>query len=236
MSNTEKPADKAPDYSAIRARVSPKAVRMASLFDAKSDVRHYLYGLHIEPAPQGGIYVVASDGSTMLVFHDKAGNLEGAQNILIRTNGALTAACANAMRREELAVIVEGSRLSVAPDFGMAHASDDETHVMPGCCHINARTRLDWLRVIPNFPKLKQAPMGSVDSRFLERIHKAAQIGSSPNLTSVHFWAEGESHPIAVQFEHTPEALAIIMPVRSDNKLCDLAMTLASQKTKAKAA
>lgn len=42
----------------------------ASIVAAKDDVRSYLRGVRIEPAPQGGALIVATDGHRILVAHD----------------------------------------------------------------------------------------------------------------------------------------------------------------------
>ena len=51
-------------------KLSASFYTAASLVAAKDDVRFYLKGVRIEPAPQGGALIVASDGHRILVAHD----------------------------------------------------------------------------------------------------------------------------------------------------------------------
>lgn len=51
---------------------------LLAAFAAKSDVRYYLNGFHVEPAPAdiGGVYLSATDGHTMILIHDPQGEAE----------------------------------------------------------------------------------------------------------------------------------------------------------------
>ena len=51
-------------------KISTSFYTVASLVAAKEDVRSYLKGVRIEPAPQGGALIVATDGHRILVAHD----------------------------------------------------------------------------------------------------------------------------------------------------------------------
>ena len=55
------------------ARVNPRYFAAITLFMAKQDVRYYLNGISIEPHPDGGALLVATDGHRMAVLHDPDG-------------------------------------------------------------------------------------------------------------------------------------------------------------------
>jgi hypothetical protein len=52
-------------------RLSANAVRLAYSFAAKSDVRYYLQGVHVEPHPNGGAAITGCDGHRVLQVHDR---------------------------------------------------------------------------------------------------------------------------------------------------------------------
>lgn len=224
-----KPAE--PDFTKVKAKISLKAFIQASIFQATIDVRYYLCGIRVDRAEAGGTYVVASDGHTMLVHYDAEGVLEGADSIIVRAPHAAVVQAGAAMRKKDVgySVIVEGHRLSVAPDFGMAHQSNLELYVMPGSCQITVpgisaytgKQMFDWRAVVPKFENLKQALISDLNPAYLARLDRAARVGLSNNtsrLVSVRFWQANESSVAAVQFESSPETLALIMPVKRQSE------------------
>jgi hypothetical protein len=57
----------------INARVSAKAIKIASIFSAKDDIRTYLKGVNIRPLSDGTAMISASDGHTAIVLRDENG-------------------------------------------------------------------------------------------------------------------------------------------------------------------
>src|SRR5690554_4169346 len=55
------------------AKVNPRYFAAAQLFAAVSDIRFYLNGVRLEPHPEGGAIIVATDGHTMAVLYDPEG-------------------------------------------------------------------------------------------------------------------------------------------------------------------
>jgi DNA polymerase-3 subunit beta len=55
------------------ARVNPKYFAAMSVFMAVRDVRYYLEGVFIEPHPEKGVIMVATDGHTLGLIHDPDG-------------------------------------------------------------------------------------------------------------------------------------------------------------------
>ncbi|GJH00247.1 hypothetical protein [Paraburkholderia terrae] len=59
--------------------LSANAVRIAYAFAADSDIRYYLNGVNVEPAPGGGALITATNGHMMVQVHDTdASNVEPA--------------------------------------------------------------------------------------------------------------------------------------------------------------
>ena len=217
---TKPPAE--PDYSQVKAKISLKAFMQAAIFRAEHDIRDYLNGIRVDRAEGGGTYVIGSDGLTMLVYHDAEGVLDGADSIIVRAPRAAVVAAGAASRRKTLpqAVIVEGKRLSIAPDFGLAHHDELELYVQPGSCQIEVSkgsgpNKYEWRRVLPKFELLRPAMFGSVNPKFLERLNKAARVGLPPSVScGVRFWQEDANTVVAAQLDMHRETLVLIMPMR----------------------
>tara|TARA_R100001082_G_scaffold24793_1_gene12191 strand:- start:307 stop:918 length:612 start_codon:yes stop_codon:yes gene_type:complete len=56
--------------------VNPTMLGKAAAFAGKGDWRHYLNGVYIEKRPEGGVYIVATNGHIMCVYADKKAVVE----------------------------------------------------------------------------------------------------------------------------------------------------------------
>lgn len=61
---------------AFAASVDVELVRRALKFAATQDVRYYLMGVCIQPSKSGGVLVMATDGHSALVLHDRSGKAD----------------------------------------------------------------------------------------------------------------------------------------------------------------
>jgi len=62
----------------------PQHVKAAGLCQAKEKTRYYLCGINIERAPQGGLYIVGTNGHVMSVGYDANGEIEGADSVILK--------------------------------------------------------------------------------------------------------------------------------------------------------
>ena len=83
------------------ARVNPRYFAAITLFMAHSDVRYYLNGISIEPHPDGGVLLVATDGHRLGVLHDPDGWCES-QFIVGSISKQLLAACKAKAKKADL--------------------------------------------------------------------------------------------------------------------------------------
>ena len=83
------------------ARVNPKYFAAITLFMAKQDVRYYLNGVSVEPHPDGGVLLVATDGHRIGVLHDPDGWCES-KFIVGNISKALLLACKAKVRKTDL--------------------------------------------------------------------------------------------------------------------------------------
>ena len=114
---------------------SAPLMRWADSFTSKRDVRYYLGGVLVQPAPSGGVFLAGTDGHRLIIAHDKDGMSNG--KYLIKPNTAAVKSCHS--RYEEVSalsarnpvgmrVAVKGTRLTVFDN------RDQEHFVQAGSC------------------------------------------------------------------------------------------------------
>ncbi|MEY8688390.1 MAG: hypothetical protein AB9M53_00740 [Leptothrix sp. (in: b-proteobacteria)] len=206
-------------FADVRAKFQLKHMLMAAVFMGRHDIRYYLNGIRIERAPQGGIFIVSTNGHSMCVVRDPNGALEGERNgITVRVDHQTLAAARRPRKGMERFAFVEGRRLSIAAEFGMAE-TDLEYHVQPGNCQIEG-WKIDWMRVLPDFTKLVRGCNFAFNSAYIEQAHQVAKIASRKSFTGIRLWQRESETPthgsFVVEFPMCPEVVALIMPMRDD--------------------
>jgi hypothetical protein len=201
------------DQSTIQASFDPRHLRRLRPFVAEHDIRYYLCGICIEPAPQGGIYLIATNGHAMAIVHDESGTIAGADQIIMKACSALYDAGKEASRTsEKCRVLVEGSRVRIAVD------STGEFFVQAGDSLIEAKFP-DWRKVLPAFEKLERGALrgNPVAASLLGRVAKAAGKWAS----AINLWQGEPGTSIVAQVDSIPELLIILMPISSDKTEAD---------------
>lgn len=203
-------AEHAAKIAAIKASISARYLPMIALFAAKQDIRYYLNGVYVCPAPEhlGGIYLVGTNGHVMAVIHDKEGTIEGAESLIFRVTDGLVRAC-NARTTWTKKVLITGDRVTVAHDFE-GIGTDSETYVMPGRSLIHGKFP-KWQAVVPDFAKLKPGMASAVQAKYLTLFDKVSS--KTGMFNGVRFWHEEPGQKVTVQVDTIPELLGIIMPM-----------------------
>lgn len=196
-------------------RFNSKYLPALMKFMAKSDIRYYLMGIHIEPDPKGGAILCATDGHRMLVIKDKSASYPAdapKEGIIFSINKSAARFCNGEVRGNPgyATVDVESARLTVFNGDGC------ETYIQPGKCLVEGKFP-DWRRVMPDFTKLLQASMSFVKSDYIADAAMVHPRSSNRNRGyGVRFWQENENAPLVVEYSEYPEFCAIIMPLRCE--------------------
>jgi hypothetical protein len=203
----------------VKIKFAAKHLPRAALFMATGDIRYYLNGIRIEPAPQGGVYIIGCDGHCLAIIHDKDGTITGSQGVILRVSPGLLQACkAPGRELRDLGganVIITGSRVSVAADFKQEF-TDLEVFVQAGQPWIEGKYP-DYARVLPNFDKLEPGFSTQVNSDYLARFSRLKPDGGD-KFAGLQFWQEKcefGSNPVLVQHIGIPEFMAIVMPIHT---------------------
>ena len=208
--------------------ISPRSVLRVVPFIAKNDIRYYLNGVYVEKAKnRPGVYVAATDGSSMCIDHDPNGKIDGTDSVIIRTGPDLIRACRAAVTKgkhsDEMRVLLRDKRVTVNTADGEACA-DTELYVMPGNAVIDGKYP-DIHRVIPRFDQLKAGFSDHVNSSLLSRFAAvAADRGACPVfgprgatwMSGIKCWQTEPRSQIIVQMTAIPTMIGVVMPMRED--------------------
>lgn len=103
----------APAPEAFQCAVSADLVRRAMLVTSKAETRYYLQGVHVSPCPEGGAYIVGTDGRALAIFHDPEGVVSGSA-ILAPNEHTVEALKGRFYDKSERVLFADDSRLYVA--------------------------------------------------------------------------------------------------------------------------
>lgn len=201
-------------YQDLRVSFDPEHLARIFPFVAVGDIRYYLNGIHVARAPEG-VFLVATNGHAIAVIHDRAGSINGAENVTVRVTRQLLAAAGAAQRKSNRSfgyrVLVKGQRLMLAVDTG-SDVSDLELYVQPGKCVVEGKFP-QWHKVLPDWPKLQRGALAgphAVNPRYLAYFERIAH----EKHPGILFWHEPGDGRVIVQLEAVPEMVAVIMPMR----------------------
>lgn len=199
--------------SDLRINFTPKYLPILDLFKAKSDIRYYLCGVYVEKAPQGGVYLVATDGHTMAVIYDEKGLIEGADSAIVSIDPGMVAAAKKAKSKAAklpYCVTVRGTRAMV----GVPDSDGLELFIQPGKCVIDAKYP-KWRTVLPDFAKLKPGALAEdgVNAQYMARF---SRVSDGDRFQGMNLWQEAVNKPVIVQMQGLPEAVFVVMPMRCE--------------------
>ena len=137
-------------------------------FAGKNDIRLYLNGFIIEPAPEniGGVYLIATDGHTGCVVHDPKGSSDGIY--IVQVPYRLASRCKPHKGKDH----VKGDKL-LTFDGKMATLSDSLGFIAAEKCEQIDGKVIDWRKAM--LPKTAQelTPTMVLNSEYLARINTA---------------------------------------------------------------
>lgn len=216
MSDNKRPKDYGVNAD-LRISFSPQYLPILAAFMAKQDIRYYLNGVLVEKAPQGGVFLVATDGHQLIAIHDKDGSIEGQTQAVLSISAGLVSAAkkcgeSGTIQSVPYKVLVSGARIMVASDFD----SYIELFIQPGKCIVEGNFP-KWRAVIPDFAKLKRGCMefNDMNAIYLRPLSVLAERG----FAGISAWQqEGDKYAFVFQIHKIPEAVIVTMPFRPDAK------------------
>jgi hypothetical protein len=241
MSAADKQAATAHFRVAVRLRASASLVARVAPFMARHDIRYYLNGVALQKAPQGGLYIVATDGHRLAVAYDKAGSLEGAEGVILRLHPATLKACAKPPKWHgfmdsktarfaslEHALCIDGDRVRVGwAAAGKSIEPSHELHVQPGDWLIEGKFPA-WRNLLPvDWSVLKPQITSQLQAAYIADMARAGISGSDREGSPMRFWQKEPTGAVFVQFMNTPELLGVVMPMRDNTTDAELIARMA---------
>lgn len=204
------------------ARVNPLLFAAAHDYVAVHDVRYYLSGVSIEPHPVSGVFIVATNGHSMIVIHDEAGYCDGKRIVRITD-----ASIVRAMRKPSLpscCLYISEKACFVSDN----HANDKEQKADKEPDFFDNPPKLystieliegkfpAWGRIIlTNSTLAGDHSMPPISAKYLIQMAKTAQLLSGRKESSVHTYA-GEKNQVVTFRMNNPvcsDVLVCIMPL-----------------------
>ncbi len=183
---------------------NPAYLAAASLVASTDETRYYLQGVHIESAPEGGVFLVATNSHAMSVFWDRDGNVDAP--VTLPVSRALFAATKYAPKYQSRRLEVSDNIIRVwngvdPPPSYMQHFSQTEGEFP------------NWRRVIPKLKKKRTSP--AFNSSYLAAFDKTliAAFGAYP-FNEIRLICSGEKGPVLVRTGST-DWFGVLMPVIS---------------------
>lgn len=205
---------------------SGRGLAYLSHFKADNDIRYYMNGVYVAPMPPeagGGVIGAATNGHVLGMWHDKEGR--ATRPAILRISKALARACATKETRgHQTTLVLADNRLACM-------RGPEELYIQPNEYRDPERKpQKGWGRepweVAGDFPDLGRvvpAPAeatigmtGTVSSSYLGLIAQAIPKDLGRFSTGVVIRQVHQDGQNLVLFDRLPEALAIIMPMRSD--------------------
>jgi DNA polymerase-3 subunit beta len=225
------------------ARVNPKYFAAMNVFRAERDVRYYLEGIFIEPHPEKGVILVATDGHTLGVIHDPDGWV-AAPVIVGGISKKLISACASKGIEHRMTV----PKLLYISQHGAVVTGDkqvfDEVNPFgPLALHMSKIDIIDGkfpdYRKVIGLNREVSATFPCINSLYLARLHAVAKIlvPSYKYGWGVEMISSGRDTTTLVRItscELEQRFLAVLMPMRTDapkNPLPDWLMPKAEATT-----
>ena len=181
--------------------LKPELFAAAARFISTEETRYHLQGVFIEPAPAGGIIMVATDGHRFFAGFDPEGETDGSY-IIAPTKIKMAAPWFKCQGNAAVAVFEGGetARLT-APGVGII----EQAKIIDG-------TFPDWRRVIP------RAPSGVWDSKYFYNVDYLAEFGDvakkiSGGVNNLNINPNGDG-PALIGFGDRDDCFGILAPLR----------------------
>ena len=187
-------------------------MRWVSPARAKGGARYYLDGILVEPHPQKGVYLVATNGHFMSVAYDDTGSATGPMIINPTAAAVKISSKTQGSRSEKVAskVVITGDRLT------MMNLKDQELYVQPGKCLIEAKYP-DWRNILKDIDKLVPGGDAFVRTDYIGKIGSEIVEQWGHHRDGVRIMRrEGDDPRHAAQFIHfgSIPMVGVIMPMR----------------------
>jgi hypothetical protein len=204
------------DATKREIKITAKYIPMLAEFMAKQDIRWYLNALQVEPHPDGGLLLIATDGHTMAIVHDKEGTTNGEWLCELPTK--IIRACAKRGSKND--IFSKPKHLHFVGNVAHVMSMEGDPneiglmHLETAFCKVVEGQYPNWRKVVPK--EVDQCGKTTVNSEYLARLNRVSKIDNSLWSGGVSLFQQGSSGVILARPSMVPEMLVLIMPMRDE--------------------
>lgn len=191
----------------MKLNLQARLVAAVAQFKASNDIRFYLNGVYVEPRPQGGAVIVATNGHAIGVWLDESGEIE--RPAILRIGAKLQAACQGADTKR---LTIVDDRLAVLSNDGTELHIQHQQIKMSGSWEIAGKFP-DYKAVI-KIPDSHPALRSALNPEYIARIDRALSIGIGNKSKSVTTHQNSQHEVIVFTSCAAPNFVGAIMPMR----------------------
>ena len=212
----------------IQVNVSADLVARASLCRSWEDTRYYLNGIRIQPAKNGGVIIVATDGHTLAALYDPAGY--ASEPVTISPNKAVVGWC----QRPKMSKFFKGSARLILKNeklFGMLR-DDEETYSAFTAVEDPRRIEvMQWRDAIidaayPDFTRAVRCDGGDLvpmkatcfNSRYLARVSEVLTTKHSRGVSLYQRGRDVSSPAFVIPSGSEILGFCLVMPMRNETR------------------
>jgi hypothetical protein len=204
------------DKTEREIKITAKYIPLLAEFVAKQD-RYYINALKVEPHPDGGILLVATDGHTLMVVHDTEGTTNGEWLCALPTK--IVQACAKRGRKND--IFSKPKHLHFIGEVGYVMSGEGDPrqigqlHIETAYCKIIDAKFPDWRKAVPRKPKALNRTC--VNITYLARLLKLTKLGDYKYQEGVQLFQENSRGAVIVRPIGVPEMMVLVMPMYDDS-------------------
>ena len=208
------------------ARVNPRYFAGIELFAAKKGFRYDLQGVHIEPHPEKGAVIVATDGHRLAAIHDPDGMCKEPIIVGEIPKGLLSACKAKGSEKHmtvpgKLWIGNGGAILTHSFADGEPDDSFDHRVLHASKIKLIDARYLDWRRVVSTLTAAEGLPIPALNASYVASVSEALRImNPTDNAPVVRLYGNGTECAVVARCGGLDIAelfVAVIMPLRYDN-------------------
>lgn len=206
----------------MKFKFQAKYADILAKFMAKEDIRYYLNGIRVEPAPPGhkGVVLAATDGHAMVLIHDAHGEIDGFDPAVhtgcVKLPAGIISAAKKWKRENDLLVAFNGTHLSVGRDYlDFSQPSELDLHIHPSNPLVTGNYP-KYAKLLPNFENLERGGVVGSCAGINPRLLSKFSIDGYGGLCGITLWNDkgGNQMSTYVQIEGWPEILGVVMSMR----------------------
>lgn len=189
-----------------RIRVNARYFHAALVAVSKEETRFYMGGVYIQPHPEKGALLVATDGHRLICIHDE--DAICTKSAIVPADVSMRRALAEGGKKgapDKFVIIDEPGVITIA-----GHYQSNGPALIDG---VYPKWELVVLPVRDQFKKSEPYAASTYNPEYLGAFKVASERLGLTSTPSIRIFPRGEAGPALIQFPTFPNAFALLMPM-----------------------